>query len=103
MSSSRAVVSPGPINTPLAGRQSADVFARIVSTIPMGRMGEPEEVGLCPKSNSEAARCGSAAGCEAGLRPAVGPEMKVGCAPGSGSAPIFMGQRPNQGPSPIHL
>src|SRR5467141_1548182 len=38
------VVSPGPINTPLASRQSADVIARIVSTIPMGPMGEPEEV-----------------------------------------------------------
>src|ERR1700677_2146405 len=38
------VVSPGPINTSLASRQSADVIARIVSTIPMGRMGEPEEV-----------------------------------------------------------
>jgi NAD(P)-dependent dehydrogenase (short-subunit alcohol dehydrogenase family) len=38
------VVSSGPINTPLANRQSADVIARIVSTIPMGRMGEPEEV-----------------------------------------------------------
>ena len=38
------VVSPGPINTPLANRQSTDVIARIVSTIPMGRMGEPEEV-----------------------------------------------------------
>jgi NAD(P)-dependent dehydrogenase (short-subunit alcohol dehydrogenase family) len=38
------VVSPGPINTPLANRQSADVIARIVSTIPMGRMGEPKEV-----------------------------------------------------------
>jgi NAD(P)-dependent dehydrogenase (short-subunit alcohol dehydrogenase family) len=38
------VVSPGPINTPLVGRQSADVMARIVSTIPMGRMGEPDEV-----------------------------------------------------------
>src|SRR6201994_2245456 len=38
------VVSPGPINTPLASRQSADVIARIASTIPMGRMGEPEEV-----------------------------------------------------------
>ena len=38
------VVSPGPINTPFASRQSADVIARIVSTIPMGRMGEPEEV-----------------------------------------------------------
>src|SRR6202142_3683126 len=32
------VVSPGPIDTPLASRQSADVIARIVSTIPMGRM-----------------------------------------------------------------
>jgi len=38
------VVSPGPINTPLANRQAADVIARMVSTIPMGRMGEPEEV-----------------------------------------------------------
>ncbi len=38
------VVSPGPIDTPLASRLSADVIARIVSTIPMGRMGKPEEV-----------------------------------------------------------
>jgi len=38
------VVSPGPINTALANRQSPEVIARIVSTIPMGRMGEPEEV-----------------------------------------------------------
>ena len=38
------VVSPGPINTPLASRQPPDVIARIVSTIPMGRMGEPDEV-----------------------------------------------------------
>jgi NAD(P)-dependent dehydrogenase (short-subunit alcohol dehydrogenase family) len=38
------VVSPGPINTPLASRQPPDVIARIVSTIPMGRMGKPEEV-----------------------------------------------------------
>jgi NAD(P)-dependent dehydrogenase (short-subunit alcohol dehydrogenase family) len=38
------VVSPGPINTPLVNRQSADVIGRIVSTIPMGRMGEPVEV-----------------------------------------------------------
>ena len=37
------VVSPGPINTPLENRQSTDVFARIVSTIAMGGMGEPEE------------------------------------------------------------
>jgi NAD(P)-dependent dehydrogenase (short-subunit alcohol dehydrogenase family) len=38
------VVSPGPINTSLASRQSADVIARIVSTVPMGRMGEPDEI-----------------------------------------------------------
>jgi NAD(P)-dependent dehydrogenase (short-subunit alcohol dehydrogenase family) len=38
------VVSPGPINTALTSRQSADVIARIVSTVPMGRMGEPDEV-----------------------------------------------------------
>lgn len=38
------VVSPGPIRTSLTSRQSADVIARIVSTVPMGRMGEPEEV-----------------------------------------------------------
>jgi len=38
------VVSPGPINTPLVSRQSADVIARIASTIPMGRMGEPDEI-----------------------------------------------------------
>jgi NAD(P)-dependent dehydrogenase (short-subunit alcohol dehydrogenase family) len=38
------VVSPGPIGTPLLRRQSADAIARIVSTIPMGRMGEPDEI-----------------------------------------------------------
>jgi NAD(P)-dependent dehydrogenase (short-subunit alcohol dehydrogenase family) len=38
------VVSPGPISTPLTKRQAADVIARIVSTVPMGRMGEPDEV-----------------------------------------------------------
>ena len=38
------VVSPGPINTPLASRQSGEVIARMVSTIPMGRMGTPDEV-----------------------------------------------------------
>jgi NAD(P)-dependent dehydrogenase (short-subunit alcohol dehydrogenase family) len=38
------VVSPGPINTSLANRQAVEVIARIVSTIPMGRMGQPEEV-----------------------------------------------------------
>jgi NAD(P)-dependent dehydrogenase (short-subunit alcohol dehydrogenase family) len=38
------IVSPGSINTPQWRRQPPDVTARIVSTIPMGRMGEPEEV-----------------------------------------------------------
>jgi NAD(P)-dependent dehydrogenase (short-subunit alcohol dehydrogenase family) len=38
------VVSPGPIRTPLTIRQPADVIAKIVSTVPMGRMGEPDEV-----------------------------------------------------------
>jgi NAD(P)-dependent dehydrogenase (short-subunit alcohol dehydrogenase family) len=38
------VVSPGPINTPLANRQPAEIIARIVSTIPMGRMGGPDEI-----------------------------------------------------------
>src|SRR5260370_5337699 len=38
------VVSPGRIKTPLTIRQSADVIARIVSTVPMGRMGEPDEL-----------------------------------------------------------
>jgi len=38
------VLSPGPTDTPIIGQQPADAIARIVSTIPMGRMGEPEEV-----------------------------------------------------------
>jgi len=38
------VLSPGPIKTPLTGRQSPDAIARIVSTVPMGRMGEPDEI-----------------------------------------------------------
>jgi len=38
------VISPGPIRTPQLSRQSADVIARIVSTVPMGRIGEPDEV-----------------------------------------------------------
>ena len=38
------VLSPGPIKTPLSGRQSPDAIARIVSTVPMGRMGEPHEI-----------------------------------------------------------
>jgi NAD(P)-dependent dehydrogenase (short-subunit alcohol dehydrogenase family) len=38
------VLSPGPIDTVQVTRQPEDVIARIVSTIPMGRMGEPDEV-----------------------------------------------------------
>jgi NAD(P)-dependent dehydrogenase (short-subunit alcohol dehydrogenase family) len=38
------VVSPGPIETPLTNRLPADAVARIVSTIPMGRMGKPDEI-----------------------------------------------------------
>src|SRR5580658_2399650 len=38
------VLSPGPIRTPLVGRQSPEVIARIVTTIPMGRLGEADEV-----------------------------------------------------------
>jgi len=38
------VVSPGPINTPLVSRQSAKIIAQLVSTIPMGRIGESDEV-----------------------------------------------------------
>ena len=38
------VLSPGPIDTEQVTRQPADVIDRIVSTIPMGRMGEPDEV-----------------------------------------------------------
>src|ERR1700736_6603641 len=38
------VLSPGPTDTPQVTRQPADAIARIVSTIPMGRMGEPEEI-----------------------------------------------------------
>jgi NAD(P)-dependent dehydrogenase (short-subunit alcohol dehydrogenase family) len=38
------VLSPGPIDTPLVKRQSAEVIERIVSTIPAGRIGTSEEV-----------------------------------------------------------
>src|SRR6201997_5138534 len=38
------VVSPGPIDTPQVTRQPEDAIARIVSTIPMGRMGDPDEI-----------------------------------------------------------
>jgi NAD(P)-dependent dehydrogenase (short-subunit alcohol dehydrogenase family) len=38
------VLSPGPTDTPLVTAQAADAIARIVSTIPMGRMGTPDEI-----------------------------------------------------------
>jgi NAD(P)-dependent dehydrogenase (short-subunit alcohol dehydrogenase family) len=38
------VLSPGPIETPIVRQQPKDSIAKIVSTIPMGRMGESEEV-----------------------------------------------------------
>jgi NAD(P)-dependent dehydrogenase (short-subunit alcohol dehydrogenase family) len=38
------VLSPGPIKTPLVERQPPEVIARLLATIPMGRMGEPDEV-----------------------------------------------------------
>jgi NAD(P)-dependent dehydrogenase (short-subunit alcohol dehydrogenase family) len=38
------VVSPGPVATEIATHQPAEVVDRLVSTVPMGRMGEPEEV-----------------------------------------------------------
>jgi NAD(P)-dependent dehydrogenase (short-subunit alcohol dehydrogenase family) len=38
------VVSPGPIATPLMNRQDPEVIARIASTVPMGRMGTPDEI-----------------------------------------------------------
>ncbi|MCX5340001.1 SDR family NAD(P)-dependent oxidoreductase [Streptomyces atratus] len=38
------VLSPGPIKTPLVATQPQDAIERIASTIPMGRMGEPDEV-----------------------------------------------------------
>src|SRR6201996_2687497 len=38
------VLSPGPTETPAVDQQPADAIARIVSTIPMGRMGEADEI-----------------------------------------------------------
>jgi NAD(P)-dependent dehydrogenase (short-subunit alcohol dehydrogenase family) len=38
------VVSPGPTDTPVIDGQPADAIARIMSTIPMRRMGEPDEI-----------------------------------------------------------
>ena len=38
------VLSPGPIATPLSAAQPRDTIEKMTSTIPMGRMGEPDEV-----------------------------------------------------------
>jgi NAD(P)-dependent dehydrogenase (short-subunit alcohol dehydrogenase family) len=38
------VLSPGPTDTPIVAQQPPDAIARIVSTIPMGRMGEADEL-----------------------------------------------------------
>jgi NAD(P)-dependent dehydrogenase (short-subunit alcohol dehydrogenase family) len=38
------VISPGPIDTPAIDGLPAEAFARIVSTIAMGRMGESDEI-----------------------------------------------------------
>jgi len=38
------VLSPGPTDTPAIDQQPPDAIARIVSTIPMGRMGSADEI-----------------------------------------------------------
>jgi NAD(P)-dependent dehydrogenase (short-subunit alcohol dehydrogenase family) len=38
------VVSPGPVDTPIVARQPPETIARIASTIPLGRMGEADEI-----------------------------------------------------------
>jgi NAD(P)-dependent dehydrogenase (short-subunit alcohol dehydrogenase family) len=38
------VLSPGPTETPLVDRQPPEAIARIVATIPMGRMGSTDEI-----------------------------------------------------------
>jgi NAD(P)-dependent dehydrogenase (short-subunit alcohol dehydrogenase family) len=38
------VLSPGPTATPLVDRQPPDAIARIASSIPLGRMAEPDEI-----------------------------------------------------------
>jgi NAD(P)-dependent dehydrogenase (short-subunit alcohol dehydrogenase family) len=38
------VLSPGPIETPLLRAQPDYVIAKLISTVPLGRIGEPEEV-----------------------------------------------------------
>jgi NAD(P)-dependent dehydrogenase (short-subunit alcohol dehydrogenase family) len=38
------VLSPGPVDTPQTAVQPPDAIARIVSTVPMGRLGSPDEI-----------------------------------------------------------
>jgi NAD(P)-dependent dehydrogenase (short-subunit alcohol dehydrogenase family) len=38
------VLSPGTTDTAANAAQPADAIARLVSTIPMGRMGDPDEI-----------------------------------------------------------
>jgi len=38
------VLSPGPVLTAAAAAMPAEAFGRLVSTVPMGRMAEPEEI-----------------------------------------------------------
>jgi NAD(P)-dependent dehydrogenase (short-subunit alcohol dehydrogenase family) len=38
------ILSPGPTETPLQGSLPSEIIAGILSTIPMGRMGFPEEI-----------------------------------------------------------
>src|ERR1700722_17888509 len=38
------VLSPGPTDTPILVGQPADAIAKIISTVPMGRMGEADEI-----------------------------------------------------------
>jgi len=38
------VLSPGPTETPAIGQQPADAMAKMLSTIPMGRMGKADEI-----------------------------------------------------------
>jgi len=38
------VLTPGLTETPLVDRQPPEAIARIISTIPTGRMGSPEEI-----------------------------------------------------------
>jgi NAD(P)-dependent dehydrogenase (short-subunit alcohol dehydrogenase family) len=37
-------ISPGPIDTPMLGQQSEQVKTSLVSIVPLGRMGRPEEI-----------------------------------------------------------